>query len=77
MDENRNIPLILRRPFLAMGRALIDVKQGKLILRVQDEQATFNVFQAMKSLSNVKCFKINTKDKPVATPKKRTSITAT
>src|SRR5262249_53584443 len=38
MDENFEVPLILGRPFLATGRALIDVKQGKLILRVQDEE---------------------------------------
>ncbi|XP_031247431.1 uncharacterized protein LOC116105152 [Pistacia vera] len=34
MEENRKIPLSLRRPFLAMARTLIDVHQGKLILRV-------------------------------------------
>ncbi|KAL5580055.1 hypothetical protein UlMin_012497 [Ulmus minor] len=47
MEEDREIPLILGRPFLATGRTLIDVHQGKLILRVQDEQVTFNVFKAM------------------------------
>ena len=34
--EDREIPIILGRPFLATGRALIDVKKGKLRLRVQD-----------------------------------------
>ncbi|KAL5555033.1 hypothetical protein UlMin_037269 [Ulmus minor] len=33
MEEDREIPLILGRPFLATGRTLIDVQQGKLILR--------------------------------------------
>ncbi|KAL5569891.1 hypothetical protein UlMin_026466 [Ulmus minor] len=37
MEEDREVPLILGRPFLATGRTLIDVHQGKLILRVQDE----------------------------------------
>ncbi|KAL5572381.1 hypothetical protein UlMin_021978 [Ulmus minor] len=41
MEEDREVPLILGRPFLATGRTLIDVHQGKLILRVQDEQVTF------------------------------------
>ncbi|KAJ4718833.1 DNA-directed DNA polymerase [Melia azedarach] len=42
MEEDREIPLILGRSFLATGRTLIDVQQGKLILRVQDEQVEFN-----------------------------------
>ncbi|MCI14901.1 hypothetical protein A2U01_0036036, partial [Trifolium medium] len=33
MDENTEIPLILERPFLATGRALIDVELGELMLR--------------------------------------------
>ncbi|XP_022899248.1 uncharacterized protein LOC111412545 [Olea europaea var. sylvestris] len=32
MEEDSNIPLILGRPFLATGRALIDVYDGKMIL---------------------------------------------
>ncbi|KAL5539546.1 hypothetical protein UlMin_045339 [Ulmus minor] len=42
------VPIILGRPFLATGRALIDVHNGELTMRVQDEKVTFNVFQAMK-----------------------------
>ncbi|KAL5572868.1 hypothetical protein UlMin_022465 [Ulmus minor] len=34
IEEDREIPLILGRHFLATGRTLIDVHQGKLILRV-------------------------------------------
>ncbi|KAK7314094.1 hypothetical protein VNO77_39304 [Canavalia gladiata] len=48
MEEDAEIPLILGRPFIATGRALIDVQQGQLMLRVQDEKVTFNVFEAMK-----------------------------
>ncbi|KAL5549377.1 hypothetical protein UlMin_004608 [Ulmus minor] len=67
MEEDREVPLILGRPFLATGRTLIDVHQGKLILRVQDEQVTFNVFEAMKFPSNVSsCFEISILDKVVA-----------
>ena len=53
MEEDREVPLILGRPFLATSRTLIDVHQDKLILRVQDEQVTFNVFEAMKFPSDV------------------------
>ena len=42
------IPLILGRPFLATGRALIDVQQRTLSLRIYDETVTFNIFKAMK-----------------------------
>ncbi|KAL5560607.1 hypothetical protein UlMin_036818 [Ulmus minor] len=67
MEEDREVPLILGRPFLATGRTLIDVHQGKLILRVQDEQVTFNVFEAMKFPSNVSsCFEISILDRVVA-----------
>ncbi|XP_062085017.1 uncharacterized protein LOC133791100 [Humulus lupulus] len=38
MEEDANIPIILGRPFLATGRALIDVQKGELKLRVQNEE---------------------------------------
>ncbi|KAH0698476.1 hypothetical protein KY284_012691 [Solanum tuberosum] len=38
MEENIEVPLILGRPFLATGRAIIDVHQGQLILRVNEER---------------------------------------
>ncbi|KAL0451487.1 UNVERIFIED_CONTAM: hypothetical protein Slati_1126800 [Sesamum latifolium] len=50
MEEDKNIPLILERPFLAMSRALIDVQKGQLTLRVNDEHVVFNVFKPMKYL---------------------------
>ena len=34
MEEDREIPIILGRLFLATGRALIDVHKGELRLRV-------------------------------------------
>ena len=37
MLEDREISLILGRPFLATSGALIDVKKGELILRVNEE----------------------------------------
>ncbi|KAJ9541698.1 hypothetical protein OSB04_028204 [Centaurea solstitialis] len=49
MEEDRHIPLILGRPFLATGRALIDVEGGKLTLRVGDETAEFSVFKAARN----------------------------
>ncbi|XP_060960810.1 uncharacterized protein LOC115719782 [Cannabis sativa] len=43
-EEDREVPIILGRPFLATGRTLIDVEKGELTMRAQDEQATFKVF---------------------------------
>ena len=34
MEEDKEIPIILGRPFLAIGRAMIDVQMGELKLRV-------------------------------------------
>jgi len=31
MAEDEDMPLIIRRPFLATGRALIDVEMGQLM----------------------------------------------
>ncbi|KAL6313386.1 hypothetical protein AAG906_001098 [Vitis piasezkii] len=57
------------KPFLDTGRTLIDVHQGKLILRVQDAQVSFNVFKAMKFPFDVDaCFAISVLDRVVAEP---------
>ncbi|KAL0461396.1 UNVERIFIED_CONTAM: hypothetical protein Slati_0027200 [Sesamum latifolium] len=50
IEEDKNMPLILGRPFLATSRALIDVQKGQLILRVNDEHVVFNVFRPIKYL---------------------------
>ena len=48
MQEDKEVPNILGRPFLAMGRAMIHVHKGELRLRVQEEKVTFNIFNAIK-----------------------------
>nr|GEX57862.1 reverse transcriptase domain-containing protein [Tanacetum cinerariifolium] len=45
-------PLILGRSFLKTGRALIDVFEGELTLRVGKEAITFNLNQTSRYLSN-------------------------
>nr|GEX79762.1 reverse transcriptase domain-containing protein [Tanacetum cinerariifolium] len=42
------VPIILERPFLRIGRALIDVYGEELTLRVDDEAITFKVGQTSK-----------------------------
>ncbi|XP_022874520.1 uncharacterized protein LOC111393290 [Olea europaea var. sylvestris] len=48
MEEDHDIPIILGRSFLAIGQALIDVQEGQLIMRVEDEKVTFNILKAIK-----------------------------
>ena len=58
-EEDKNIPIILGRPFLATGQTLIDVQKGELAMRVQDQSVTFKVFNAMKfPTDEVECFKV-------------------
>ena len=46
--EDIQVLLLLRRPFLATGATLIDVKKGELTLRVGDEAVHFNLNQSLK-----------------------------
>ncbi|KAK5784909.1 hypothetical protein PVK06_039450 [Gossypium arboreum] len=48
MDEDVEVPLILGRPFLATTRAVIDMGDSKLVLRVGDEEIIFKIYDAMK-----------------------------
>ena len=48
MQEDKEVPIILGRPFLATRRVMIDVQKGELRLRVQEEEVTFNVFNSIK-----------------------------
>ena len=61
MEEDKEIPIILGRPFLATGRAMIDVQRGELKLRVQDDEVKFNVFEAVRHpAESDTCFMIET-----------------
>ncbi|GKB54156.1 reverse transcriptase domain-containing protein, partial [Tanacetum coccineum] len=46
------VPLILERPFLRTGRALIDVYGEELTLRLDDEAVTFKVGQTLRYFYN-------------------------
>ena len=61
MEEDKEIPIILGRPFLATSRAMIDVQRGDLKLRVQDDEVKFNVFEAVRHpVESDTCFMIET-----------------
>ncbi|XP_039143991.1 uncharacterized protein LOC120281152 [Dioscorea cayenensis subsp. rotundata] len=48
VDDDVHIPLILGRPFLNTSGALIDVKGGRMILRVGEEKVVFTLREAMR-----------------------------
>nr|GEX50139.1 reverse transcriptase domain-containing protein [Tanacetum cinerariifolium] len=51
-DADPRVPLILERSFLKTGRALIDVFEGELTLRVGKEAITFNLDQTSRCSAN-------------------------
>nr|GEX96126.1 hypothetical protein [Tanacetum cinerariifolium] len=53
-DADPQVPLILRRSFLKIERALIDIFEGELTLRVGREAITFNLDQTSRYSANYK-----------------------
>ncbi|KAG9444860.1 hypothetical protein H6P81_016200 [Aristolochia fimbriata] len=51
MEVDKNLPIILGRPFLATAGAIIDVKQGNLTLRLKNDTISFNIKESMKQLA--------------------------
>ncbi|XP_070005174.1 uncharacterized protein [Nicotiana sylvestris] len=47
-EVDYEVPIILGRPFLAMGKTLVDVEAGELTFRVGDEKVVFHVCKSMK-----------------------------
>ncbi|XP_062103178.1 uncharacterized protein LOC133814201 [Humulus lupulus] len=59
-EEDREVPIILGRPFLATGRTLIDVEKGELTIQAQEEQVTFKVFNPISFPNEIKaCLSIS------------------
>ena len=63
IEEDKQVPLLLGRPFLVIGAALIDVKKGELTLRVGDEVVHFNLNHNLKQpkLISADCEIVETK----------------
>ncbi|XP_070018784.1 uncharacterized protein [Nicotiana sylvestris] len=47
-EADEEVPVILGRPFLATGGAIIDAREGKLKMRFDEKEVTFNVYKALK-----------------------------
>ena len=67
IEEDKQVPLLLGRLFLATGAALINIKKGELTLRVGDEKVHFNMNQSLKQpeFYNAEC-KIAKKVVPIS-----------
>ena len=48
IEEDKQVPLLLGRPFLSTRAALIDVKKEEPILRLGDEAIHFHMNQSRK-----------------------------
>ncbi|XP_019231345.1 PREDICTED: uncharacterized protein LOC109212177 [Nicotiana attenuata] len=63
MEINKEVPLILGGAFLCTGRAIIDIYEGQLMLRVGNEKVVFQVKIMMKCPSDeasaYACFKLD------------------
>ncbi|XP_021751566.1 uncharacterized protein LOC110717222 [Chenopodium quinoa] len=61
MDEDERIPIILGRSFLATSKAIIDVKEGKMTLKVDNDSIEFDLNKVMRQPSSSnECFRIDT-----------------
>ena len=58
-EEDKKIPLLIGRPFLTIRATLIDVKKGKLTLRVGTEEVHFNLNQSLEQhdVEQAQCIK--------------------
>jgi len=44
IEEDKEFPLILDKPFMKIARLIIDVEHEKLKVRAKDDEVTFNIF---------------------------------
>ncbi|GJU88715.1 ribonuclease H-like domain-containing protein [Tanacetum coccineum] len=67
MPEDSRVPIILGRPFLATTRAMIDVFNKKITLRVGDDEVIFDIDQSIKrpSTKDDKCYGIDDLDNTI------------
>jgi len=63
IEEDVDVPLILGRPFMKTAKVIIDVDKGNLKVCVENEEVSFNVFEAMKHPNDKKdCFRLDVLD---------------
>ena len=48
------MPIIFGRPFLATGRALVDMENGQMKFQLNNVEVTFNICRSMRQSGEVK-----------------------
>jgi len=72
IEEDIEVPLILGRPFMKTAKVIIDVDDGKLKVRVQDDEVNFTVFEAMQHTKDKQqCFKVDVIDETFLSARKQ------
>ncbi|XP_038874876.1 uncharacterized protein LOC120067377 [Benincasa hispida] len=51
-EADKDMPIILGRPFLSTGRVQIDVHKGEITMSINEEKLRFNIIKAMKYLED-------------------------
>ncbi|XP_050895513.1 uncharacterized protein LOC127102151 [Lathyrus oleraceus] len=76
IEEDNDVPLILGRPFMKTACTMITIYDGLMKVRVQDEEVTFNLFDAMKHSKDKRaCFRVDTIDEEIVKIQKQTHLT--
>lgn len=66
IKEDDDAPLILGRPFMKTARMMINVDEGVMKVRVQDEEVNFILFEAIKHPTNKGiCYQMDALDKAI------------
>ncbi|XP_070044878.1 uncharacterized protein [Nicotiana tomentosiformis] len=79
IDENKEVPLILGRPFLVMGRAILNIQERKPMLRVGEDILTFKMdvekgAQKEKPAASVEWKMKGSKEKAAASERDRCGV---
>nr|GEZ36907.1 hypothetical protein [Tanacetum cinerariifolium]GEZ37158.1 hypothetical protein [Tanacetum cinerariifolium] len=67
MPEDSRIPIILGRPFLATARAMIDMFNKKITLRIGDDDVIFDMEQSIQKppIEDDECYGIDDLDNTI------------
>jgi hypothetical protein len=72
IEEDDDVPLILGRTFMQTARMMIDLDDGLMKVRVENEEVNFNLFEAMKhSKDKGACFKMDATDEVIMNTRKQ------
>ncbi|WJX91525.1 hypothetical protein P8452_73291 [Trifolium repens] len=72
IEEDDDVPLILGRGFMKTTRMMIDIDDGIMKVRVQDEEVSFNLWEAMKhSKEKDSCFKLDATEEAILDVRKQ------